>query len=67
MPLTAKGKKVLGAMKDEYGAKKGESVFYASINKGKAGSSKWHEGKKSSGSHMKQGKTAWTPRGGRKS
>ena len=35
MPLTAKGKKVLSAMKKEYGAKKGEQVFYASINKGK--------------------------------
>lgn len=35
MPLTAKGKKVLSAMKKEYGAKKGKSVFYASINKGK--------------------------------
>lgn len=35
MPLTAKGKKVLANMKREYGAKKGESVFYASVNKGK--------------------------------
>ena len=34
MPLTKKGKKVLGNMKKEYGAKKGESVFYASRNKG---------------------------------
>ena len=29
----------------EYGKEKGKRVFYASINKGKAGSSKWH-GKK---------------------
>lgn len=35
MPLTEKGKKVLANMKKEYGAKKGKSVFYASINKGK--------------------------------
>jgi len=35
MPLTAKGKKILKNMKKTYGAKKGKSVFYASINKGK--------------------------------
>lgn len=34
MPLTPKGKKIKGAMKEEYGAKKGEKVFYASQNKG---------------------------------
>ena len=34
MPLTPKGKKVLAAEQREYGAKKGTSVFYASINKG---------------------------------
>lgn len=34
MPLTKKGKKIMGAMKEEYGAKKGEQVFYASKNKG---------------------------------
>lgn len=34
MPLTSKGKKILGNMKKEYGSKKGEQVFYASINKG---------------------------------
>ncbi len=33
-------------MKAEYGADKGERVFYASINKGKPGSKSWH-GKKS--------------------
>ncbi len=32
--LTSKGKKILGAMEKEYGDKKGESVFYASKNKG---------------------------------
>jgi len=34
MPLTAKGKKIMRAMKLQYGAEKGESVFYASRNKG---------------------------------
>ena len=34
MPLTKKGAKVKAAMKKEYGAKKGEEVFYASANKG---------------------------------
>jgi hypothetical protein len=34
MPLTKKGTKIKAAMAKEYGAKKGESVFYASINKG---------------------------------
>lgn len=35
MPLTKKGSKVLSAMQREYGKKKGQSVFYASINAGK--------------------------------
>jgi len=35
MPLTKKGKKIMSSMKKEYGAKKGESVFYATKNKGK--------------------------------
>ena len=34
MPLTKKGRKIMTAMKAEYGAKKGEQVFYASRNKG---------------------------------
>ena len=34
MPLTKKGKKILSAMKKQYGAKKGKQVFYASQNKG---------------------------------
>ena len=34
MPQTAKGKKIMASMKKEYGAKKGKSVFYASVNKG---------------------------------
>jgi hypothetical protein len=35
MPLTKKGTRVQSAMRKEYGSKKGTSVFYASINKGK--------------------------------
>ena len=34
MPLTTKGKEIMSAMRKEYGGKKGESVFYASRNKG---------------------------------
>lgn len=54
MPLTASGKKVLANMKDEYGDKKGKSVFYASINKGKKGSKKWHGGSKSQASALRK-------------
>ena len=35
MPLTKKGKKIMSAMKKEYGTKKGEKIFYATKNKGK--------------------------------
>lgn len=35
MPLTKKGRKVKRAMKKTYGKKKGDRVFYASVNKGK--------------------------------
>ena len=34
MPRTAKGEKIMSAMKSQYGEKKGESVFFASANKG---------------------------------
>lgn len=34
MPLTKKGTKIMSAMKDQHGEKKGEEVFYASKNKG---------------------------------
>ena len=33
MPLTKTGKKVLKAMKKEYGDKKGEEIFYATMKK----------------------------------
>lgn len=42
MPLTRSGEKVLSSMRTQYGAEKGTRVFYASINKGKPGSGKWH-------------------------
>jgi hypothetical protein len=35
MPKTEKGEKIAAAMKEQYGAKKGEQVFYASKNAGK--------------------------------
>lgn len=35
MPLTKKGAKIKKVMAKEYGAKKGERVFYASANKGR--------------------------------
>lgn len=31
-PLTKKGKKIMKAMRKQYGAKKGKQVFYASAN-----------------------------------
>jgi hypothetical protein len=34
VPLTPKGEKILAGMKQQYGAEKGESVFYASKNAG---------------------------------
>ena len=42
MPLTSSGRKVLSSMTKQYGGEKGKEVFYASINKGKEGSGKWH-------------------------
>ena len=35
MPLSKKGTKILDAMEDTYGKKKGKQVFHASVNKGK--------------------------------
>jgi len=34
VPLTGKGEKIKKAMTEQYGKEKGESVFYASANKG---------------------------------
>lgn len=42
MPLSKTGKEVLGQMEKTYGDKKAKQVFYASINKNKSGSDKWH-------------------------
>jgi len=44
MPLTKKGKKIMKSMKKTYGAKKGESVFYATAQKKKIKGV--HKGKK---------------------
>lgn len=46
MPLTKKGKKIMGAMTKEYGAKKGKQVFYASKNAGKIKGVEGHGGMK---------------------
>ena len=35
MPLIKKGKKIMKSMKKQYGTKRGEQVFYASLNKKK--------------------------------
>jgi len=35
MPLNKKGIKIEAAFEKEYGAKKGKSIFYATVNKGK--------------------------------
>lgn len=35
MPMTEKGKKIMKSMKEQYGSKRGEQVFYASENSGK--------------------------------
>ena len=35
MPLNEKGRKIMKSMKKQYGSKRGETVFYASKNKGK--------------------------------
>lgn len=52
MPLSKSGEKVMGNMADEYGEEKGKKVFYASINKKKKGSEKWHDkGKKFTARH----------------
>jgi len=52
MPLTKTGEKVKRAMTEQYGSDKGERVFYASLNKGKPGSARWHrKERKTSSAH----------------
>lgn len=34
MPLTKKGRKIMSSMEAQYGKKKAEQVFYASLNAG---------------------------------
>jgi len=52
VPLSKKGKKIMKSMKDQYGSKRGEQVFYASKNKGKI---KGVEKKKNGGLGEKSG------------
>ena len=57
MPRTKTGEKVMRAMKKTYGSKKkGEEVYYASIVKGKPGTSKY-EGKGGTGKLEKAKRT----------
>jgi len=35
MPLTSKGRKILKAMQKQYGRRRGQAIFYASINAGR--------------------------------
>ena len=46
MPITKSGAKVKRKMVRHYGKKKGKQVFYATINKRKKGTSKWHHKRK---------------------
>jgi hypothetical protein len=46
VPLTKKGKKIRRSMRKTYGKKKGDAVFYASINKGKVKGADRKRGKK---------------------
>jgi len=48
MPPTKTGIKVRLSLTKEYGKKKGESIYYASIVKAKPGSSKWEKLEKGS-------------------
>jgi len=56
MPRTKTGKKVWDQMIEKYGPKKASEVYYGSIVKGKAGSSKW-EGKGGTGKLAKAKRT----------
>mgnify|MGYP001612567426 CR=1 FL=1 len=50
MPLTKTGEEVMANMRKQYG-ERGKEVFYRSINKGVAGSKKWHKMKKKKKKH----------------
>ena len=54
MPQTIKGEKIEGALKKEYGTKRGKKIYYASIVKGKI---KGVEGKGGKGTLAKAKKT----------
>jgi hypothetical protein len=43
VPLSSSGNKVLRSMRTSYGDTKGERVFYATLNKGNAGTAKWEK------------------------
>lgn len=65
MPLTKKGNEIMSAMKSQYGDKKGESVFYASRNKGTiSGVDRTHKAR--GGSITGEGSMKKTPKGTKK-
>ena len=47
MPLNKKGKKIMKSMKKQYGTKRGEQVFYATLNKKKLRELRKNNGKNS--------------------
>ena len=47
MPLNKKGKKIMKSMKKQYGKKRGEQVFYATLNKKKLKELRKNNGKDS--------------------
>jgi hypothetical protein len=68
MPLTAKGEAVLQRMKEQYGPKEGESVFYSKINSGDKEAQDWHikeEKQPEKKTETKPGKKPSTILGGR--
>ena len=52
MPLTKSGEKIKRKMKKSYGKKKGERVFYATMNKNKKGTEKRHKETYRMGRHL---------------
>jgi len=45
-PLTRTGKEILSQFKDRYGKDKGNSYFYATINKNPLRTRGWHKSKR---------------------
>lgn len=56
MPLGAKGREVKSKMQRYYGEEKGESVFYASMNKKPKFKAAMHKGGKAKGRTLSRGR-----------